>query len=87
MTRLLALLLLTTSAMAHSWYPVNCCHDNDCRRVPCEDIAETPTGYLYDGVKFEKSAMQPSRDRWCHVCILEAGSTKRGLCLFTLQGT
>lgn len=85
---ILALLLMTgAAALAHSWYPLSCCSNNDCRRVPCEDIAETSTGYLYDGVTFEKSAMKPSQDRWCHVCILESGSSKRGLCLFTLQGT
>jgi hypothetical protein len=85
MTRLLLLLaLLPSVALAHSFYPYECCHDQDCRPVRCEDIEETPTGYRYDGVEFSKSAERPSQDRYCHVCISKAGN---GLCLFTLQGT
>ena len=93
MIRLILLLaLLPSVAMAHGWYPISCCYDHDCKRVPCEEILETPTGYLYDGVPFAKSAMKPSQDRWCHVCIFESkglgGKTDRnGRCLFTIQGT
>lgn len=88
MTRVLALLLaLTVPAVGHSWYPAYCCHDEDCRPVPCEDISETPDGFVYDGVKFAKSAEKPSEDRRCHVCIYGKGSGRTGLCLFTLQGT
>lgn len=87
-TRALAFLLaLTMPVLAHSWYPASCCSDNDCKPVACEDIDETPTGYIYDGVTFQKSAAKPSKDRYCHVCIMKSGSTRTGLCLFTLQGT
>jgi hypothetical protein len=85
MTRLLLLLaLLPSAAMAHSWYPVSCCHDQDCKRVPCDELVETQDGYRYGEVTFSKSAEKPSQDRWCHVCISKAGN---GLCVFTLQGT
>lgn len=89
MTRLaiLALLALATAAQAHSWYPWECCSDHDCQRVKCEDIAEVDGGFRYDGVTFMRSAEKPSQDRYCHVCILGQGDARRGLCLFTLQGS
>ncbi|HEX7960715.1 MAG TPA: hypothetical protein VF493_12400 [Terriglobales bacterium] len=88
MTRLLlALLLLSSEAMAHSWYPMECCHDQDCRKVPCDELVETPNGYLFDGVTFSKAMERPSKDRWCHVCIMGSGGGRRGLCVFTQQGS
>ena len=32
---LTALMLISGVATAHSWYPKECCHDKDCRPVPC----------------------------------------------------
>lgn len=89
MTRaLIALLLvLSTQAGAHSWYPMNCCHDQDCHPVPCDQLVETPDGYIFDGVTFSKLNEQPSQDRHCHVCIMGSGSARRGLCVFTQQGS
>jgi hypothetical protein len=49
MTRALLLLLaLTVPALAHSWYPPHCCSDQDCQPVKCEDISETPDGFVYE---------------------------------------
>jgi len=79
----LLLVLSTSQALAHSWYPTECCHDQDCRPVKCEDITETKTGFEYDGVKFTKSSERPSQDRFCHVCIMG----RSGLCVFTRQGS
>ena len=30
-----AVMLLNGAAVAHSWYPKECCHDKDCHPVPC----------------------------------------------------
>jgi hypothetical protein len=36
-----ALVLLSSAAYTHSWYPNDCCHDADCRPVPCDELVET----------------------------------------------
>ena len=36
---LTALMLISGAATAHSWYPKECCHDNDCRPVPCAELS------------------------------------------------
>lgn len=85
MTRiLLAILALTSAAMAHSWYPPDCCSDQDCKPINCIELIETRDGFEFDGVSFDKKAERASHDRHCHVCISKAG---KGLCVFTLQGT
>jgi hypothetical protein len=34
-----ALMLVSGAATAHSWYPKECCHDKDCRPVPCAELS------------------------------------------------
>lgn len=80
-------LALTVQASAHSWYDMACCHDQDCKPVPCEAITELRDGFEYDGVKFTKAMEKPSQDRHCHVCIMGSGAGRRGLCVYTQQGT
>ena len=31
-------LVCITEAEGHSWYPHDCCHDNDCKPVPCNEL-------------------------------------------------
>jgi hypothetical protein len=84
---LIMLLALAAAAFAHSWYPINCCSDHDCQPVKCEDILETKDGLEYDGIRFLKLMEHPSQDRYCHVCIYGQGTARRGVCVFTMQGT
>lgn len=72
-------------AFGHDWYPSECCSGRDCKPVVCSDIAETETGFRYDGVDFAKRVERPSQDSRCHVCIREVD--RFGLCIFTLQGS
>lgn len=37
-----ALLLIPTSAIGHSWYDVDCCHDNDCGPATISYVASDP---------------------------------------------
>jgi hypothetical protein len=39
-----AVMLLIGAATAHSWYPKECCHDNDCHGVACEEIEKIGDG-------------------------------------------
>ena len=71
------LVLLGSAAYAHSWYPHDCCHDADCRPVPCDELVETRNGIMWRGVVlFNDAQVKASQDRFCHVCAKEqAGST------------
>jgi hypothetical protein len=62
-------LLLSTAAYAHSWYPKDCCHDADCRPVPCGELVQTRHGLEWRGVVvFNETRVKPSQDQFCHVC-------------------
>src|SRR5271168_3376330 len=66
------LVLLGSAAYAHSWYPHDCCHDADCRPVPCDELVETRNGIMWRGVVlFNDAQVKASQDRFCHVCAKE----------------
>lgn len=78
-----------TVAFAHSWYPTECCSDQDCKPVPCDSLDETKDGLDYINengrvYKFDKEQIRPSQDKECHVCISSNGITP--YCVFTHQG-
>lgn len=81
------LLVMSSQALAHSFYDMECCHDQDCHPVACDQISETSDGFEFDGVRFARSMERPSQDRRCHVCIMGSGSGRRGLCIYTQQGS
>jgi hypothetical protein len=61
-----ALVLLGSAAYAHSWYPNDCCHDADCRPVPCDELVETRNGIMWRGVVlFNDAQVKVSQDRFC----------------------
>lgn len=68
----LTLLFLTSSASAHSFYELECCHDKDCAPVEDGGVKETPSGYvLPDGSTIpygdKRIRFSPdSRFHWCH---------------------
>jgi hypothetical protein len=45
------LMLVSGAANAHSWYPKECCHDNDCHPIPCSDIAVKNGQVIWNGVE------------------------------------
>ena len=74
----------------HSWYPNSCCSERDCKPVLCEELVETPTGWLYipTGNHFTPAQVLPSEDRHCHVCLggILGQTVKRSICAFILNG-
>lgn len=95
-----ALMLTTTSyTSAHSWYPYECCSDNDCERVKVNTVKEKDGGFeviVYPGQhKMSKDWAEPmvyhvpykdaraSEDQNYHVCL---SPTKVLLCLFVPIG-
>ena len=77
---LIALSILT---LVHSWYPQECCSDNDCHPVPCAELVETDKGIEWNGKEFSKDMIKPSQDSKCHVCY----TPNRTYCVFILVGT
>jgi hypothetical protein len=66
------MLIGVTAADGHSWYPHDCCHDNDCKPVPCGELSEMRHGLMWRGVVvFNETQVKPSRDQFCHVCVKE----------------
>lgn len=82
----LAAVMLASQALAHSWYPSECCGQQDCKPVPCDQLVEDRDGWLYlpTGNRFAPLQVQPSWDRYCHVCL--GLIDKRSLCAFIHTG-
>jgi hypothetical protein len=62
--------LIVSVADAHSWYPKECCSDQDCQPVPCAEITRTHLGLKWrDHVFFAEWQTHDSKDQFCHVCV------------------
>lgn len=85
--------LIADSALAHSWYPLDCCSGKDCAWISDRLVEITPGGYrvtLRPGdhpmvkapvthfVEYRKA--RPSPDGAYHICLAPGGATF--LCLF-----
>ncbi|WP_445501501.1 hypothetical protein [Microvirga sp. G4-2] len=83
-----AALLACSEALAHSWYPVWCCNDHDCRELTSakgETVVETEDGYrLWDGRFVGREYTKASPDAKFHMC--EEQTTKAIVCFFVPQG-
>jgi hypothetical protein len=80
------LMLVSGAANAHSWYPKECCHDNDCHPIPCSDIAVKNGQVIWNGVELSWPTVRPSEDTQCHVCSVEDPWEPVPRCLFIPKG-
>lgn len=71
---LAVLLVFTSTALAHSWYPYECCSEKDCFPVPIRDVRVVPGGWnLSDGTHVKHDEARPSPDGQFHVCRSQEG--------------
>ncbi|NIX78262.1 hypothetical protein [Microvirga terricola] len=81
------LFLSAPQAMAHSWYPIECCSDRDCRELAedqGETVDETPNGWqLWDGRIIARGIAKPSPDKKFHLC---ETANKTIICFFVPPG-
>jgi len=88
----IALLVMITAAIAHDWYPRECCGDMDC--APVESVETLPDGTLRVTsrvgttdipVSFPRT---DSPDRQMHVCMVRYSHLDgmRPLCFFVPAG-
>jgi hypothetical protein len=82
---IVATLVAVIPAVAHSWYPLACCGNMDCFAVPCDQLVETVSGWLYvpTGNLFKREQVQPSQDQLCHVCVGH-DRDHRSICAFVV---
>jgi hypothetical protein len=76
-------------ALAHSWYPLECCSGQDCHPVPCETLRENRDGsltYTPTSNDFEARKIRPSQDAHCHICTSSPDGRGYAYCAFTVQG-
>ena len=81
--------LLGGPALAHSWYPVWCCNDHDCRELieaRGETVTETAEGWrLWDGRLVKRGVAKMSLDAKFHLC--EEPTTRAIICFFAPLGS
>jgi hypothetical protein len=93
---IIALIFLTTSAVAHEWYDYDCCDTRDC--YPLDDTAELKelpggkwqvkwkspkTGLIIEGV-VPARAVRNSQDHELHGCEIPHTTTPR--CIYIHRG-
>jgi hypothetical protein len=85
----IVLAFLAAPALAHSWYPPECCSGQDCHPVPCETLRSEDNGgltYTPTSTSFLKRMIRPSQDGSCHICTSKPDGGGFPYCVFTLQG-
>jgi hypothetical protein len=82
------LFVFTGIALAHSWYPADCCAGNDCTQIPCPELVKQGADYVYRGTVFTASKFRESMDNFCHACALDpkTGNVISPRCLFLPKG-
>ncbi len=77
--------LASAIVLVHSWYPMECCSEQDCHPVPCEQLEDAPKGAVtWRDKLFEKQRVHPSKDAQCHICL--HGEGQHPICVFVQQG-
>ncbi|GGE04579.1 hypothetical protein GCM10011390_24440 [Aureimonas endophytica] len=64
--------------LVHSWYPLECCSDQDCH--PLAEAEKVDGGYRAEGIFYPSAIVKPSPDNRFHACY--APKTKKALCFF-----
>ncbi len=75
--------------LIHSFYEQDCCREQHCHPVPCEEIESMASGWVWHplghaAVTFNRGTQKPSPDGACHVCVLDMMNTGMhdGICIY-----
>ena len=63
-----AALLLVQQARAHSGYPSDCCAEQHCHPVPCDEMHVNANGWMWHDMEFVWQSVRASPDGRCHAC-------------------
>jgi hypothetical protein len=85
-------LIIAALMLTHSWYPQECCHDNDCRPVPCTELSYRGKDVVWrKHIYFSGPMIRESKDGNCHVCVKEGLSASiipyLPICVFVPHAT
>jgi hypothetical protein len=65
-----AAMLSAWPALAHDWYPQQCCSDRDCAPLAAERVKVTPEAYIIDGIhRVAHNMVRWSPDEQYHGCL------------------
>jgi hypothetical protein len=64
--------------LAHWLYANECCADEHCHPVPCDQVKDLGNGWQWWDYVFDKSELKVSPDGNCHVCV----SGPKSLCIY-----
>ena len=75
LSAVILLLGMTSLALAHSFYPYECCSDRDCFPIPVHDVKATPQGWFIvkDRITIPYENARRSPDGMFHICRREDG--------------
>ena len=82
----ICLLLGSADAQAHSWYPWDCCHDDDC--APADRVDAVSTEFMVvtskHGTAFVPASMprRDSQDGRVHICMRKTDTGMSPICVF-----
>ena len=75
--------------LAHSLYDPDCCANQHCHPVPCEQIEAMAWGWVWHplghaAVTFHRGSYKPSPDGECHVCVAPITDEPglNGICIY-----
>ena len=81
-------------ATAHSWYPNECCNDDDC--TPATIVSKNSKGFTLRSkfgdhfIEYGSKLIRPSQDNYNHICVIsDVGSEVEGqpICVFIPVGS
>lgn len=85
-----ALLVTAAITLAHSWYPQECCSDQDCAIIDSKRVVVQPGAYVVDGgewvIPADKARVSP--DEHYHGCVNKRMIAPRQMiCFFAPRGS
>lgn len=57
--------------LAHLFYDHECCENQHCHPVPCEQVQSTAIGWDWTRFHFTRQMLKMSPDGQCHICATE----------------
>lgn len=84
---LFVMLMFSIHAHSHSWYDLDCCDVDDCKKIPFSEVTQTDKGYIWNNgtgeaklFPYGSEELRHSRDGNYHGCQYKFSRYKR--CLY-----
>lgn len=76
--------MLSTPALAHDWYPIDCCSGHDCFPIEESDLTPIPDGFVVNAshTAITGSNVRRSEDGRYHLCTKTGKPDGPPVCVF-----